>query len=115
MALRANMPSEPQAPLVKSELPLIVYPPTGISDWIGWTYQQTSVQSGLIVVLPDYRARIRSVLIAEDQARLSVETELLPPEKMLLKAMADGKEVPVGSRMKDGRYPISFQRFPTSL
>ncbi len=115
LSLDANFPSDPLAPLVKSELPLIVYPPNGISEWIGWNSQWTSVQSGLVIVLPDYRARIRRILLAEKGVDVEIETSLLTRDKVLVKATADGREVVVNSEAKDGKCHVPFTSLPASL
>jgi hypothetical protein len=78
--------NEPNGPLAKADLPLIVQPRDAIADWIGYNPDEVNdLHRGVALVLPDFRARISEILLGESEARVTVETSIRA-DKLLLKS-----------------------------
>ena len=94
-----NSRSDPNGPLANPELPLVISPRSRIDEWIGIPPGRLNVQTGIIVLLPDYRARITKVRFDESGVKVSVDSRLAE-KQILARAAVDDHEV---SPQSDGR------------
>jgi hypothetical protein len=77
-----------RGPLVKRSLPPIVEVEESISRWIGQMPEFANESRQLVVVLPDFRCRIESVVIARDKVTVIVSRLLEPVEDVEYLAIA---------------------------
>jgi hypothetical protein len=92
-------PEQPTRPIVNSRLPPIVDPAQRIDEWVGFEVRRFSQQwrNSLLVILPDFRARVKSVTIAENDVHVDVEEMLANRSDLVFKAaLGDGgRSVPL--------------------
>lgn len=92
-------PEQPYRPIVNSRLPPIVDPAQRIDEWVGYDVRRFSQhwRNSLLVILPDFRARIKAVTIAENDVHVEVEEMLAKRSDLVFKAaLGDGsKSVPL--------------------
>jgi len=106
--------SDPSGPLVDRDLPLIVSPNDRIDQWIGVPPHRLNIQTGIVVLLPDYRARIAKVRFEESTIKVAIETAL-DGKKLLVKAALDDLEVAPEFEEGGKMYRISMAKTPSSF
>jgi hypothetical protein len=105
---------DPIGPLVDRDLPLVVSPNERIDQWIGVPPHRLNIQTGIIVLLPDYRARIAKVRFEESSIEAFIETALDGKELLIKAALDDFEVVP---EIKEGgkMYRIPMSKTPSSF
>lgn len=99
---------EPSMPQAKSALPLAVSPSNAIDAWIGTKQHRHNIQRGIVVELPDFRARISRVRFEEGVVRVSTESQPDFDDTLVAKAALDGREVSVERTAGAGDFLVRF-------
>ena len=107
--------SDPNGPLVRHDLPLVITPSVRIDEWIGITTHHHRLETGLAVVMPDFRLRIAKIRFEETAMRVFLETDAKPPVDLIIKAALDDAEVDVVEGASPNEYRIEIERLPSSF
>jgi hypothetical protein len=110
---------EPQGPIVWPGLPPIVNPTQTIDEWIGFpgSTLNSPWKNFIFVTLPDFRARIRSMRIQENDVLLDIQHLLLPRESSEYQATTGQRlsEMPVTPVLDGEKVRISIPDPATRL
>jgi hypothetical protein len=106
---------EPNGPLVSRDLPLVISPSLKIDEWIGATLRRHSMETGVAIVMPDYRARISRIRFEEAAVEVSVEADMAKPEDVVVKAAVDDNETEPKTENHSLIYRMGIEEIPSSF
>jgi hypothetical protein len=114
---RSGHASPPGGPLARPDLPLIIDVNSYVDQWIGIDSRMAGMANGMLIILPDFRARISKVRFEEQDIVVSVESngELFAPENLVVKASLSytGQHVETPVSEADGIYRVKASRIPS--
>lgn len=116
---QSNITGDPQGPLVRPDLPVIIEPNEKIDQWNGFsTTRAGNMQNGLMIVLPDFRVRITRVRFETKAVRvhLEMDSSLFKADRLRTKAAVylsggSSAETSVGE-VEDGWYRVEVPQIP---
>ncbi len=112
---RVTMVGDPPGPLAKHNLPLVIDTRWAISQWLGWNPQAINLISGLVCILPDFRARISRIRFEEDEVAVSVETDLISKSRIVAKAALGWQTPETKVQYSRGAYHVKLAELPDSF
>jgi len=94
--------NDPRGPLLKPGLPVASDPRWLIAKWLGVNADALDCRNGVVVILPDFRARISGVRIGEEQVEVKVATHHLAlPEVVTKVEVGFGNEAREADTMRN--------------